>query len=86
MMALGLGLDLRRASRARIDARAALTGVDAEVYAACHEMPRAIEAIVLLTGAAIGEAAMLLARLERAGWLIETGGWFEAVDEWAELA
>ena len=29
---------------------------------------------------------MTLARLERDGWLRETGGWFEAVDDWADLA
>jgi len=62
-----LGLDHGRAGRARFDARAALSGVDAEVYAACHETPRTIEGIMLLTGTAIGEAAMLLARFERAG-------------------
>ncbi|MBT4984563.1 MAG: DNA-protecting protein DprA [Ilumatobacter sp.] len=83
---MALGLDHRRAGRARFDARTPLAGVDADVYAACRESPRTIDAIMLLTGAAIGEAAMLLARLEGAGWLIETGGWFEAVDEWAELA
>ena len=83
---VALGLDHRRAGRARFDARTPLAGVDADVYAACRESPRTIDAIMLLTGAAIGEAAMLLARLEGAGWLIETGGWFEAVDEWAELA
>ncbi len=83
---MALGLDHRRAGRARFDARPALSGVDAEVYAACRDTPRTIDAVMLFTGATVGEAAMVLARLERAGWLAETGGWFEAVDEWAELA
>lgn len=83
---MALGLDHRRAGRARFDARPALSGVDAVVYAACRETPRTIDAIMLVTATVVGEAAMLLARLERAGWLVETGGWFEAVDEWAELA
>ena len=29
--------------------------------------------------------ALALARLERDGWIIENGGWFEVVDEWADL-
>ena len=56
------------------------------MYAACRDTPRTIDAIMMITDRQIGEAAMLLARLERAGWLVETGGWFEAADEWSELA
>jgi hypothetical protein len=29
---------------------------------------------------------MALARLERAGWIAESGGWFEEVDDYADLA
>jgi hypothetical protein len=29
---------------------------------------------------------MALARLERAGWVAEAGGWFESIDEYATLA
>ena len=29
---------------------------------------------------------MALARLERAGWVRETGGWFEAVVSWSDQA
>lgn len=83
---MALGLDHRRARRSRFDARPALQGVDAEVYAACRESPRTLDAVMLATNTTVGEAALLLARLEQAGWLAETGGWFEAVDEWAELA
>lgn len=83
---MALGLDHRRAGRARFDTRPALQGDEASVVAACRVEPRTIDGIMLLTGCAVGEAAMLLARLEGAGWLSETGGWFEALDEWAELA
>ncbi len=82
---LALGLDHRRAGRSRFDPRTPLSGSEAAVVAACRDDPRTIDGIMLLTGASLGEAAMLLARLEHAGWLIETGGWFEAVDEWAQF-
>lgn len=83
---MALGLDHRRACRSRFDARPPLSGDRAAVYDACRATPRTIDAVMLLTGNTVGEAAMLLARLERDGWLTETGGWFEAVDEWADLA
>jgi hypothetical protein len=30
----------------------------------------------------LSDAAMAVARLERAGWVREAGGWFEAVGVW----
>ena len=53
--------------------------------AACRNEPRTLDSLLLATGRAIGEVALALARLERDGWLIENGGWFEVVDEWADL-
>ena len=43
------------------------------------------DSLLLITGLALGDVAMALARLERDGWIIENGGWFEVVDEWADL-
>jgi len=83
---MALGLDHRRAGRARFDVRDPLGGIDVDVYESCRNQPRTIEAIMLLTGAGIAETAMQLARLEHTGWLAETGGWFEAVDVWGSLA
>jgi DNA processing protein len=83
---MALGLDHRRAGRSRFDPRPAPRGIGAEVVAACGTEARTLDAITLLTGQPLGEAAMTVARLERDGWLRETGGWFEAVDEWADLA
>lgn len=83
---MALGLDHRRAGRSRFDPRPAPRGVAAEVVAACRAEARTLDAILLLTGLALGEAAMEVARLEHDGWLREVGGWFEAVDEWADLA
>ena len=36
-----------------------------------------LDAIVRATGLAIHDAALAAARLERDGWLVEAGGWFE---------
>lgn len=82
---LALGLDGRRAGRARYDTRAQPRGDEAVVLDLCRVEPRDVEAVAVALSCTIAEAAMLLARLERSGWLCETGGWFEAVDEWAVL-
>ncbi|BAN03067.1 DNA-processing protein DprA [Ilumatobacter coccineus] len=80
---LALGLDGRRAGRVRYDARARPRGSESVVLELCRREPRDVEGVSEQLGCSIAEAAMLLARLERSGWLCETGGWFEAVDEWA---
>ena len=46
---------------------------------------RVAASLLLITGLALGDVALALARLERDGWIIENGGWFEVVDEWADL-
>lgn len=83
---MALGLDGRRAGRSRFDPRPLPRGVDAEVITACRQQARTIEQMMPVLGVALGEAAMTLARLEHQGWLRETGGWFEVVDVWADLA
>ena len=52
----------------------------------CRHGPAPLDTISTQLGLDIGSAAMMVARLERAGWLCETGGWFEALDEWADLS
>lgn len=81
-----LGLDTRRAGNARHDPRARPRGVEAEVLALCVEAPRDVEGVAGALGTGLAEAAMALARLERSGWVAETAGWFEALDEWASLS
>jgi len=45
-----------------------------------------MEEIVVELGLSMSDAAMTLARLERTGWVQESGGWFEPVVSWLEQA
>lgn len=83
---VALGLDQRRAGRSRFDSRQRPRGQEIEILASCRAEPRTIEALVLLHDMTMSDIAIGVARLEQSGWLRETGGWFEAVDEWADLA
>ena len=83
---VALGLDNRRAGRADYDPRPLPRGDEASVLESCRLDPRTLDDIVSGLGMPIGEAAMALARLERSGWIRETGGWFEAVVSWSDQA
>ena len=50
----------------------------------CRRDPWTLDDIVISLDLPIGAAAMALARLERTGWVRESGGWFEAVVSWSE--
>jgi DNA processing protein len=80
---VALGLDTRRAGRTTFDPRPMPRGVEADVLAACGTDPRTLDDLVVTLGLPMHEAAMALAHLERAGWLRESGGWFEAVVSWS---
>jgi DNA processing protein len=82
---MALGLDGRRAGRKRFDARPQPSEPQADIVAACRNEPRTLDSLLLITGLALADVALALARLERDGWIIENGGWFEVVDEWADL-
>jgi DNA processing protein len=83
---VALGLDQRRAGRARFDPRARPRGLDARVVELCGGRAQTVEQVMRQLELGLVDAAMTLARLEHQGWLRETGGWFETVDEWADLA
>lgn len=93
---MALGLDQRRAGRARFDPRRRPRADDLAFIAACRERPRSLEELAALSSparsstaqpsATLVEVALAVARLEQSGWLLETGGWFEAIDDWADLA
>jgi DNA processing protein len=80
---MALGLDNRRAGVARYDPRALPRGVEADVLAACRDDPRTLDDIVVGLDLSVADAAMTLARLERAGWVRDAGGWFEPVVSWS---
>jgi DNA processing protein len=80
---VALGLDTRRAGSSTFDPRPLPRGVESEVLAACRADPQTLDGIVVNVGLPMHEAAMALAHLERAGWIRESGGWFEAVVSWS---
>ncbi|HSL74491.1 MAG TPA: DNA-processing protein DprA [Ilumatobacteraceae bacterium] len=83
---VALGLDGRRAGRSRYDARRPPRSDDRAFVDACRERPRSLEELAEQFPRPLTEVALAVARLEHDGWLRETAGWFEAIDEWADLA
>jgi DNA processing protein len=83
---MALGLDRRRAGRRRHDPRSLPAADDRRLIDACRSEPRTLEALAHHVGGSLVETAMAVARLEHSGWLRETAGWFEAIDDWADLA
>lgn len=83
---IALGLDHRRAGPSSYDPRPAPRGLELDVLGRCRERPCTLDAIVAELGLTLGEAALVVARLERSGWVRCAGGWFEAVGRWGELA
>jgi len=79
---IALGLDHRRANRSSFDPRPMPRGDDAAVLDACRSEPLTIDALADRFDLSLGGVAMVVARLERDGWLIDSGGWFEVVDRW----
>jgi len=83
---VALGLDGRWAGRSRYDSRRPPRS-DARVFVdACRQRPHSLEDLAAISPRPLTEVALAVARLEHDGWLRETAGWFEAVDEWADLA
>lgn len=72
-----LGLDHRRQVTPAYDPRPRPDSVQTAVLEACRTGPCTLDTIVLATGLDVAEAALAAARLERDGWLVEAGGWFE---------
>ena len=83
---MALGLDRRRAGRRRHDPRSLPGSDDRRLIDACRSAPQTLEALSLRFGGSLVDTALAVARLERAGWLRETAGWFETIDDWADLA
>ena len=49
------------------------------VLEVCEGEPSTLDMVVAATSLSVMDAALGLARLERSGWLVEAGGWFEPV-------
>jgi DNA processing protein len=79
---VALGLDHRRAAPLPFDPRPLPRGREAEVLARCRRDPCTLAEVVADLDLSLSDAAMAVARLERAGWVREAGGWFEAVGVW----
>lgn len=74
---VALGLDHRRQGSLPFDARVPPDDLQQLVLDVCLEQPSNLDLIVTATGLSICDAALAAARLERSGWLVEAGGWFE---------
>jgi DNA processing protein len=59
---------------------------DRALVDACRSAPQTLEALSQRHRSSLVDTALAVARLERAGWLRETAGWFETIDDWADLA
>ncbi len=79
---VALGLDHRRAGTLPFDPRPLPRGVEATVLERCRRDPCTLNDVVTDLELDLSEAAMAVARLERTGWVRESGGWFEAVGTW----
>jgi len=76
---LALGIEHRHRLGEAFDPRPLPRGSEAVVLDRCRTDPCTIEHIVTELGLSLTDAAMALARLERSGWVRESGGWFEEV-------
>lgn len=79
---VALGLDNRRSGATEYDPRPLPRGLDAQVLDRCRRDPCTLDEVVVELALPLAEAAMTMARLERAGWVQEAGGWFEPVVSW----
>ena len=54
--------------------------IGAALWHACTGAPRTLEQLVLHSSSSLGEVCAIVGGLVDAGWLVETGGWYEARD------
>ena len=76
---VALGLSTGRRTGPASEERAAPVAPDRQVLDLFVGEPLDLERVVAESGRPLAEAALSLARLETAGWLVRTGGWFERV-------
>jgi DNA processing protein len=76
---LALELDHCRAVPELSDSRQRPRRSDVAVYRACAAQPQTLDGVVAAVGTELLDVAMSLARLEQAGWVVDTDGWYQAV-------
>lgn len=76
---INLAMDHRRSSGTAFDPRPRPAGADLDVYETCAGEPRTIDGLALACSLSLVDTAMAVARLELAGWIQQSDGWFEAV-------
>jgi DNA processing protein len=72
-----LALDHRRQCELPFDPRPRPDDLQEQVLEVCAAQPSTLDMITCELGLSVADAAMAAARLERSGWLVEVGGWFE---------
>lgn len=77
---VALGLDHRRAHRTAFDPRPRPRGDEARVLEACRAEPLTVDDLAARFRLGLGQVSLLVARLERDGWIVDSGGWFEVVE------
>lgn len=80
---VALGLNSERRSDAPHDPRPAVDALGAKVIDRCRLRPCTLDDLCRGLALPIGEVALAVARLERDGWVGESGGWIEVLGPWA---
>jgi DNA processing protein len=75
---LALDLDHSREGPVFPEQRPRPRGCDVATYRSCARRPMTIGEVAAEVGCDLVAAAMSLARLEQAGWLVQADGWYEA--------
>jgi DNA processing protein len=83
---VALGLHSQRRSDQGFDPRPPMDSVGASILARCRIGPQTLDDLCQELDLPVGTVALGLARLERDGWLADSGGWFEVLSPWAQVA
>ena len=76
---MALAIDHRRAVPQLVEGRPRPRPGDVGTYAAIAAEPCTLDGLAAVVGAPLVDVAMSLARLEQAGWVAETDGWYQVV-------
>jgi DNA processing protein len=83
---IALGLNSRRRSDLGHDPRPPVDALGSTILALCGVKPQTLNDLCQVLDLSLGSLALALARLERDGWLAESGGWFEVLGPWSGVA